>query len=67
MLFRSHHFTPEQIMAAAGLKPGQQVSKEIFDAARARLMETGAGPRQENDSSRAPAHLRMSATPIRGG
>ena len=38
----NHHFTPAQIMVAAGLQPGQQVSKEIFDAARARLMETGA-------------------------
>src|SRR5258706_6165556 len=37
----NHHFTPEQIMAAASLKPGQQVSKETFDGARARLMETG--------------------------
>src|SRR6202795_2114482 len=38
----NHHFTPAQIMTAADLQPGQQVSKEIFDAARARLMETGA-------------------------
>ncbi|MSV34596.1 MAG: hypothetical protein EXQ47_03235 [Bryobacterales bacterium] len=37
----NHHFTAEQIMNAAGLKPGQQVSKETFDAARDRLMETG--------------------------
>jgi outer membrane protein insertion porin family len=35
-------FTAEQIVAAAGLKSGQAVSKETFDAARARLMETGA-------------------------
>lgn len=37
----NHHFTPEQIMAAAGLKLGQPVSKEVFNAARDRLMETG--------------------------
>src|SRR5438309_335261 len=38
----NHHFTPAQITAASGLKIGQQVNKEVFDAARARLMETGA-------------------------
>lgn len=37
----NRHFTPEQIMAAAGLKLGQPVSKETFDAARDRLMESG--------------------------
>src|SRR6266566_7153614 len=35
-------FTAAQIIAAAGLKAGQLVSKETFDAARGRLMETGA-------------------------
>jgi outer membrane protein assembly factor BamA len=35
-------FTAAQIIAASGLKTGQLVSKETFDAARARLMETGA-------------------------
>ena len=35
-------FTAEQIVAASGLKLGQSVTKELFDAARARLMETGA-------------------------
>jgi outer membrane protein insertion porin family len=35
-------FTAEQIVAASGLKLGQSVTKELFDAARAKLMETGA-------------------------
>jgi hypothetical protein len=37
----NHHFTPEHIMAAAGLQLGQPVNKETFNAARDRLMETG--------------------------
>ena len=35
-------FTPAQIVGAAGLKIGQAVSKDNFDAARARLLDTGA-------------------------
>ena len=35
-------FTPEQITGAAGLKIGQTVNKDIFDAARARLLASGA-------------------------
>jgi outer membrane protein insertion porin family len=35
-------FTAAQIVEASGLKLGQSVTKELFDAARARLMETGA-------------------------
>jgi len=38
----NHHFTAQQIIAAAGLKIGQPVSKSNFDEARARLMDTGA-------------------------
>jgi len=38
----NRHFTPEKIIAAAGLKMGQPVTKEVFDAARARLLATGA-------------------------
>jgi outer membrane protein insertion porin family len=34
--------TPPQIIAASGLKIGQMVSKDQFDAARGRLVETGA-------------------------
>jgi outer membrane protein insertion porin family len=36
------HYTPAQIIAASGLRVGQSVSKDNFDAARARLLETGA-------------------------
>ena len=36
------HYTPEQIIGASGLKIGQVVSKDNFDVARARLLETGA-------------------------
>jgi outer membrane protein insertion porin family len=35
-------FTPAQIIGASGLKIGQAVSKDNFDVARARLLETGA-------------------------
>ena len=35
-------FTAEQIGAVCGIKIGQLVCRETFDAARARLMETGA-------------------------
>jgi outer membrane protein assembly factor BamA len=35
-------FTPVQIIGASGLKIGQAVSKDNFDVARARLLETGA-------------------------
>jgi outer membrane protein insertion porin family len=35
------HFTLAQIQAASGLKLGQPVAKDNFDAARARLLETG--------------------------
>src|SRR3977135_2661543 len=35
-------FTPAQMISASGLKIGQPVSKETFDVARARLLETGA-------------------------
>ena len=38
----NQRFTAAQIVAASGLKLGQSVTKEAFDAARARLMETGA-------------------------
>jgi len=38
----NRHFTPEKIIAAAGLKIGQPVTKEDFDAARTRLLATGA-------------------------
>src|SRR6202521_2095698 len=38
----NRHFTPEKIMAATGLKVGQPVKKEDFDAARARLLASGA-------------------------
>jgi outer membrane protein insertion porin family len=38
----NRHFTAEKIIAAAGLKSGQQVKKEDFDAARAKLLATGA-------------------------
>jgi outer membrane protein insertion porin family len=36
------HFRPAQIIAASGLKTGQLVRKADFDAARRRLLETGA-------------------------
>jgi len=36
------HYTPAQIITASGLKVGQIVSKDNFDAARARLLDTGA-------------------------
>ena len=36
------HYTPAQIIGASGLKVGQLVSKDNFDVARARLLETGA-------------------------
>jgi outer membrane protein insertion porin family len=35
-------FTPPEIAEAAGLKIGQTVNKDIFDAARARLLASGA-------------------------
>src|ERR1022692_2867423 len=35
-------FTAAQIVAASGLTLGQSVTREAFDAARARLMATGA-------------------------
>jgi outer membrane protein insertion porin family len=38
----NHDFTAAQILAAAGLKPGQFAGKPEFDAARDRLMATGA-------------------------
>src|SRR5690242_6253930 len=38
----NRHFTAEKIIAAAGLKIGQQVKKEDFDSARAKLLATGA-------------------------
>jgi outer membrane protein insertion porin family len=38
----NRHFTPEKIIAATGLKTGQPVTKVDFDAARARLLATGA-------------------------
>lgn len=38
----NQRFTAAQIVAASGLKLGQTVTKEAFDAARARLMDTGA-------------------------
>lgn len=37
----NRHFTPEKIIGASGLKAGQPVRKEDFDAARARLLATG--------------------------
>jgi len=36
------HYTPAQIITASGLRVGQIVSKDNFDAARARLLDTGA-------------------------
>jgi len=36
------HYTPAQIIGASGLKVGQSVNKDNFDAARARLLDTGA-------------------------
>src|ERR1019366_569895 len=36
------HYTPAQIIGASGLKVGQSVNKDKFDAARARLLDTGA-------------------------
>src|ERR1700676_1580875 len=36
------HYTPAQIIGASGLKVGQSASKDNFDAARARLLDTGA-------------------------
>lgn len=38
----NHLYTQQQIIAAAGLKLGSQVSKAALDGARARLIETGA-------------------------
>ena len=38
----NRHLTPEKIIAATGLKIGQPVKKEDFDAARARMLATGA-------------------------
>lgn len=36
------HYTPAQIIGTSGLKTGQPVSKDNFDAARAKLLATGA-------------------------
>jgi outer membrane protein insertion porin family len=38
----NQHFTAAQIIAASGLRIGQNVNREAFDAARARLMASGA-------------------------
>ena len=38
----NRRFTTAQIVAASGLQLGDSVTKEAFDAARARLMDTGA-------------------------
>jgi len=38
----NRRFTAAQIVAASGLKLGDSVTKEAFDAARTRLMDTGA-------------------------
>ena len=38
----NHNYTPQQILAVTGLKPGQQAGKEEFEAARQRLEATGA-------------------------
>jgi len=38
----NRRFTAEKIVSASGLKVGQPVKKEDFDAARARLLATGA-------------------------
>jgi len=38
----NHNYTPDQILAAAGLKKGQLAGKSEFDAARDRLVATGA-------------------------
>ncbi len=38
----NHNYTPEQILAVAGLKPGQMAGKPDFEAARDRLVATGA-------------------------
>ena len=38
----NRRFTASQIVAASGLKLGGSVTREAFDAARARLMDTGA-------------------------
>jgi outer membrane protein assembly factor BamA len=37
----NHAYTREQILAVAGLKVGQTVSKQVFEAARGRLLATG--------------------------
>lgn len=38
----NHNYTPEQILAVAGLKLRQPVTKDDFEAARERLVATGA-------------------------
>ena len=38
----NHNYTPDQILAVAGLKIGQMAGKEEFDAARDRLVASGA-------------------------
>src|SRR5215469_11805348 len=37
----NRHYTAEQVLAVAGLKPGQVAGKEDFDAARDRLVASG--------------------------
>src|ERR1039458_8858704 len=38
----NHSYTPEQVLAIAALKPGQVVGRPEFDAARDRLLASGA-------------------------
>jgi len=38
----NHIYTREQILAVAGLKLGQSVSKQVFETARDRLLDTGS-------------------------
>src|ERR1035441_3778304 len=38
----NHSYTPEQVLAVAGLKAGQVVGRPEFDAARDRLLASGA-------------------------
>jgi outer membrane protein insertion porin family len=58
----NRHFTPEKIIAAAGLKVGQAVKKEDFDAARARLLATGAFESVGYEFKPSPANSGYDAT-----
>ncbi len=57
MVEGNHQYTPEQIFAAAGLRVGQKAGKAEFDAAREKLVASGAfdnvsyryAPSQDNE------------------